>query len=160
MVIRPEPLTREAFRPFGDVIEVTGKRAELINRGHTQKYAELANLLATDNERMALAIYRSQPVEMPLSLEALERHPLGSQAFIPLHGRPFPVVVALPGSSPDVSDLRAFLSNGNQGFNLNPGVWHHYQISLGQESDYLVVDRAGDGNFEEIKLANPAVLQI
>ncbi len=160
MVIRPEPLTREAFMPFGDVIEISGRHAELINEGNTRKFADLARLEAGEDGHLALAIYRSRAVETPIKLDILERHPHGSQAFIPLHNRPFPVVVALPGSAPGPSDLRAFLSNGLQGVNLHPGVWHHYQISLEQDSDYLVIERAGNGNFEEIRLVEPVVLQI
>ena len=91
----------------------------------------------------------------------MERHPLGSQAFIPLHNRPFPVVVAVAGPQPGIRDIRAFLSNGRQGINLRAGSWHHYQLSLEQSSDYLVIDRAGeDVNFEEINLEEPLTLQI
>ncbi len=161
MVIRPEPLTRRAFQPYGEVIELEGQHAELINDGNTEKFADLAKLVVADGGRIALHVFRSQALEPPIAIKSMERHPLGSQAFIPLHNRPFPIVVAAPGPVPGVQDIRAFLSNGRQGINLRAGCWHHYQLSLGQSSDYLVFDRAGDGaNFEEIELAEPLTVQI
>ncbi len=153
MVIRPEPLTRVAFRPFGEVIELEGVEQQAINEGHTAKFAGLAALVATDGAPLALHLYRSQPVGPLVEVRTLERHPLGSQAFIPLHARPFPVVVAPAGSPPHARDVRAFLTNGRQGVNLAPGTWHHYQLSLGQESDYLVIERDGAGpNCDEHRL--------
>jgi ureidoglycolate lyase len=161
MVIRPEPLTREAFRPFGDVIEIEGRVAETINRGNTEKYADLARLVSLDDGRLALSIYRSRAVQPPVMIKAMECHPLGSQAFIPLHQRPFPVIVALPGTALLAGDIRAFLSNGLQGVNLLPGTWHHYQLSFEKRSDYLVIDRAGEGgNLEERELETPLFLQL
>jgi len=161
MLIRPEPLTRESFRPYGQVIEVQGRDAVLINDGNTEKFADLASLLASNRGRMALHIYRSKPAELPITIQVMESHPLGSQAFFPLHTRPFPIVVALPGPAPGPGEIRVFLSNGHQGVNLNPGVWHHYQLSLDQESDYLVIDRAGDDlNLETCSFDNPVVVQI
>ena len=145
MVIRPEPLTGEAFRPFGEVIDLEGRHAELINGGNTEKFAELASLAAADGGRLALHLYRSRPLNPPISIQLMERHPLGCQVFIPLHNRPFPVVVAAAGPAPGARDIRVFLSNGMQGVNLAAGTWHHYQLSLGQSSDYLVIDRADDG---------------
>ena len=157
MIIRAEPLSKAAFLPFGDVIEIADRPSDLINKGNTEKFPGLARLVSMDEADMELSIYRSHPVTTPVSIEALECHPRGSQAFFPLHNRPFPVVVALPGKSPQAADIRAFLSNGSQGINLNPGVWHHYQISLESLSDYLVVDRKGSGNLREIEL-DPAVI--
>ena len=161
MVIRPEPLTASAFHAFGEVIQMEGHQPHEINSGNTKKYADLARLVASDGARLALHLYRSTPVESPFTIRSMERHPLGSQAFVPLHDRPFPVVVALPGPAPGAADIRVFLSNGLQGVNLHPGTWHHYQLSLGQESDYLVIDRVGgEENFEEVILSEPVLLQI
>jgi ureidoglycolate lyase len=97
---------------------------------------------------------------LPFKIRLLERHPLGSQAFYPLHKRPFPVVVALAGDNPGLTDLRVFLSNGRQGVNIHPGVWHHYQLSLEQDSDYIVIDRAGPGdNCDEYQLKEAVLLK-
>ncbi len=150
VLIRPQALTRAAFAPFGEVLETAGLEPGLINFGNTQKFAPLAEIAVADNRRPQLSIYRSQAVVLPFRIRLVECHPLGSQAFYPLHPRPFPLVVARAGEPPFPADLQVFLSNGRQGVNLNAGVWHHYQLSLGQQSDYLVIDRGGEGdNYRE-----------
>jgi ureidoglycolate lyase len=150
MIIHAEPLTREAFQPFGDVLETRGLTPQLINFGNTQKFGGLADISIVDNASAQLSIYRSSAISVPFRIRLMECHPLGSQAFYPLHQRPFPVVVARAGNPPVPADIRVFLSNGRQGVNLHTGVWHHYQITLGQDSDYLVADRGGEGdNYRE-----------
>lgn len=161
MIIRPEPLTREAFLPFGDVLETDGINPELINFGNTQKFGDLAKIAIGDGGQGQLSIYRSRAIGLPFKIQLMERHPLGSQAFYPLHDRPFPVVVALADVVPGGKDIRVFLTNGRQGVNLHPGVWHHYQLTLGQESDYLVFDRGGGGeNYQEHRLTEEVLLDI
>ncbi len=150
MIVRPQPLTREAFLPFGDVLETGGVIPQQINFGNTHKFARLTDVHITDKGVAQLSLYRSRAITLPFRIRLVECHPLGSQAFYPLHPRPFPIVVARAGEPPAPADLRVFLSNGHQGVNLHAGVWHHYQLTLGQESDYLVVDRAGEGdNYRE-----------
>ncbi|MCY1176174.1 Ureidoglycolate lyase [compost metagenome] len=83
----------------------------------------------------------------------MERHPLASQAFVPLSGRAYLVVVAPAGPAPQVEDLRVFLARGDQGVNYAPGVWHHPLLALDEVSDFLVIDRGGPGdNCDEVKL--------
>jgi len=161
MIIRPESLTREAFLPFGDVLETDGVDPELINFGNTQKFGDLAEFTFAEGGQGQLSIYRSNAIELPFRIQLMECHPLGSQAFYPLHDRSFPVVVALPGAFPVAKDIRVFITNGRQGVNLHPGVWHHYQLTLGQESDYLVIDRRGAGkNCQEHRLVDEVLLEI
>lgn len=161
MIVRTEPLTREAFRPFGDVLETNGITAELINQGHTQKFADLANITLDNGGRAQISIYRSSAIELPFRILMMERHPFGSQAFFPLHDRPFPVVVVSPDSIPGPDTIRVFLSNGRQGVNIHPGVWHHYQLTLDKTSDYLVIDRGGPGdNCDEYQLEQEVILDI
>ena len=150
MLIRAQALTKEAFRPFGDVLETDGSPVQLINFGNTQKFSNLTKVATGDSGVAQLSIYRSTAITLPFRIRLVECHPLGSQAFYPLHQRPFPVVVARAGAVPCAEDLRVFLTNGRQGLNLFTGVWHHYQLTLGEESDYLVVDRGGKGdNYRE-----------
>lgn len=161
MIIRPEPLTRETFRSFGDVLETEGIDPQLINFGNTQKFGSLAKITTSNPGSVQLSIYRSSAIVLPFRIQLMECHPLGSQAFYPLHQRPFPVVVARAGSAPGAADIRVFQSNGHQGVNLYAGVWHHYQLTLGQESDYLVVDRGGqDDNYREHQLTEDVWLDI
>lgn len=161
MIIRPKPLTREAFLPYGEVLETDGINPELINSGNTKKYADLAKITVTGGGRGQFSIFRSSAIDLPFRIRLMERHPLGSQAFYPLHNRPFPVVVAQADTVPRPADIRVFLTNGHQGVNLHPGVWHHYQLTLGQESDYVVFDRSGDGkNYEECQLDEEVLLDL
>jgi len=139
-----QPLTAEAFAPFGDVIQRQGVSPEPINYGQTQKFADLARIDTGENGgETTIHLYRSEAVTFPFLVERMERHPLGSQTFMPLHQQPFPVIVAPPGDDPEIRSIRVFISNGEQGINLHKGVWHHYQISLTKTCDYLVIDRKG-----------------
>lgn len=151
-VITPEPLTADAFAPFGDVIEASD-RAEVIpiNYGWTTRFNALADVAVGDGHAI-LSIFRSKPLS-PLVLKIFERHPLGSQAFVPMQGRPFLVAVAPPGAL-DPAAVRVFRAEASQGVNYAKGTWHHFLLALEAESDFLVVDREGPGeNLDEIELA-------
>ncbi len=94
-ILAVERLTKEAFAPFGDVIEVEGAELRLINNGTTERFHDLARVEAAGTEaRVLINIFRGQSFEAPIDIVMMERHPFGSQAFIPLNGRPFLVVVA------------------------------------------------------------------
>ena len=155
-----QPLTAEAFAPFGEVIQRQGVTPESINYGQTQKYADLAWIDTTERDgETTVHLYRSQAVMLPFLVERMERHPLGSQAFIPLHHRPFPVVVAPASDRLDPGSIRCFITDGTQGVQLNKGVWHHHQLSLGETSDYVVIERDGPGeNTIEQALAQPLII--
>src|SRR5690606_33121423 len=145
-----EPLTKEAFAPFGDVIETEGAELRLINNGTTERYHDLARVEAAGSEaRVLVNIFRGQSFEAPIDIVMMERHPFGSQAFIPLNGRPFLVVVAEDaGGKP--ARPRVFLARGDQGVNYLRNAWHHPLLALEQKSDFLVVDRAGkEDNLQE-----------
>jgi ureidoglycolate lyase len=146
------PLTADAFRPYGDVIEA-GDRFAVINGGTTRHYADLARIdVDAQGGRARLSLYHVMPYEMPLVVTMLERHPLSSQLFMPLDDAPFLVVVAERGGNAiEPSAVRAFLTNGRQGVNYHAGTWHHPVIALDRETDFLVVDRAGSGrNCDEV----------
>lgn len=141
------PLTREAFAPFGEVLQTGGAEHFPINAGTTERYHALAAVtLDGPPARAILSIFRGQPVTPPVRLALLERHPLGSQAFMPLDRRPYLVVVAPPGEGFALGDVHAFLARGDQGVSYAPGVWHHPLLALEAVSDFLVVDRDGPGN--------------
>jgi ureidoglycolate lyase len=142
-----EPLTKEAFAPFGDVIETDGSAHFMINNGSTQRFHRLAEVqTARSDDKAIISIFRAEALEMPLTVRMLERHPLGSQAFVPLLGKPFLIVVAPLGDAPDSELTRAFISNGRQGVNYHRGVWHHPVLTIEKRDDFLVVDRSGSGN--------------
>lgn len=149
-----EPLTPEAFAPFGDVIDARTADYFHINAGRTRRYHDLAMVeLLGDEARPLISIFASQPVAIPLTLDFLECHPLGSQAFMPLHGERFLIVVAPPGETIDPATVRAFVTDGRQGVNYRAGTWHAIQSVLDREGEFLVVDRGGPGdNCEEYSL--------
>ncbi len=154
IILKPAPLTAEAFALFGDVIEAGGAR-ELrhINYGYTQRFHDLARLDVTQAGGMPLvSLFRSTPLARPVAVKVMERHPLSSQAFYPLSGRPYMVVVADRGDF-KVENLRAFVAAADQGVNYHAGVWHHFSLALDAPSDFLVIDRGGsDKNCDEVFL--------
>ena len=159
--IRIEPLTAAAFAPFGQVIEMAGAQHYPINGGMTERYHDLARVeLGGVHPRPLISIFRGQPYALPLSLKLVERHPLGSQAFYPLSERPFLVIVAgdLSGT-PDTP--RAFLTTPGQGVNIAMNTWHGVLTPLQAASDFLVVDRGGEGNnLQEHHFATPYTVQL
>lgn len=144
------PLSRDSFAPFGDVIELGSATPLLINERTTERFDDLARVEVGEGQAK-ISLFRGQPRPAPIRIAMLERHPLGSQAFVPLDGRPYLVVVA---AEPTPDALRAFRAKGHQGVNYHRNVWHHPLLVLQPDSLFLVVDRAGDGdNLEEAWLA-------
>lgn len=148
--IKIEPLSAQAFAPFGDVISSDGDPDFLINQGKCGRHHDLAKLdFIGESGRANISIADSQGYELPLNLVMLERHPLGSQAFIPMSDRPFLVVVARDKSgAPD--GIQAFLTNGTQGVNYFRNTWHGVLTPLDHPQQFVIVDRTGPGdNLEE-----------
>lgn len=157
-----ERLTAERFARFGDVIAAEAARQHFaINGGNTERYHDLARIETDPQGRPLISIFRGQPRELPFAVALLERHPLGSQAFMPLGAQPYLIVVARAGDAPAPDDLRAFLAQPGQGVNYAPGVWHHPLLALNEVSDFLVIDRGGPGNnCDEITLTEPRYLTL
>jgi ureidoglycolate lyase len=152
--LTPEPLTAEAFAPFGEVIEASDRAERIaINYGYTTRFNDLARIdVAEGGGHAIVSLFRARPLDPP-HLKIFERHPLGSQSFTPLSGRPFLVAVA-PAGAFDPAAVRVFRARPHQGVNYAKGVWHHFLLPLQGESDFLVIDRAGPGeNLDEIELA-------
>ncbi|MGN6315957.1 ureidoglycolate lyase [Trinickia sp.] len=156
-----EPLTRTAFAPFGDVVSLDGARHFPINGGTTERFHDLATIdVAAAGGRPLINVFRGQPRALPLQVTMMERHPLGSQAFIPLADIRYLVVVA-PAGDFDIDRMRAFSVHGRTGVNYARGVWHHPLIALDTVSDFLVVDRGGNQpNCDEIALSEPCLLSL
>ena len=153
--IHPEPLTATAFAAFGDVLDATGD-FRLINDGMCQRHHDRARLdfapeVSPDN-RAGLSIFNATPRALPYSFDLIERHPEGSQAFIPMSQHPFLVIVARsPQDKP-----RAFLTNGAQAINLHRGTWHGVLTPLHAPGLFAVVDRIGtSANLEEHRYLQP-----
>lgn len=146
--IRVEPLTRAAFEPYGDVIDIDASasaRVRAINQGSAARIDDLTTLDLTDADgRPCLAIFRTADMRWPLRLRLFERHRLGSQTFVPLADGRCLAVVAGSGGQPDEHDVRAFVTRPGQGFTLRRGVWHHPLITLGAAT-VLVIERSAAG---------------
>jgi ureidoglycolate lyase len=141
-----EPLTQQAYAPFGQVIETEGAHHYPINGGMTERYHDLAKVeLGGVHPRPLISIARGQPYALPLTLSMVERHPLGSQAFYPLTQRPFLSIVA-PDEGGIPGRPRAFLAAPGQGINMAMNTWHAVLTPLGETSDFLIIDRGGEGN--------------
>ena len=151
-----KPLTRASFAPFGDVMEMEGAAHYPINNGMTTRYHDLANIEATGpNAKIIVSLFAGQPYALPLELLLVERHPLGSQAFYPLDGKPWLVIVARDENG-EPSDPEAFLASGIQGVNYPAGQWHGVLTPFGAPQNFIVIDRGGDGkNLEEFTFETP-----
>jgi ureidoglycolate lyase len=157
-VVALEPLTAEAFRPFGEVIDAQSSAHFTINEGYAERHDDLAQIdVLREGGRPRLSIFRAKPRPWPLALSLLERHPLGSQAFVPMSPLPYLVVVCggqLAQDAPDLALLRCFFAEPGQGVNYARGTWHHPLLALHEVCDFAVVDRAGPGNnCDELPLA-------
>lgn len=154
-----EPLSQDAFAPFGQVIEASEAAQHFtINDGNTERYHDLARIDPGADGRAIVSIFRGLPRQLPFEVCMMERHPLASQAFVPLSGHPYLVVVAPAGPAPTVDLLRGFLCRADQGVNYAVGVWHHPLLALHAVSDFLVIDRSGPGRNCDIVALSPAGL--
>lgn len=157
--IKPAPLTARAFAPFGDVLEATGVPDKVINQGLCDRFHDRAKLDFGEHGRAGISIFRAKPFSLPMTLEMVERHPDGSQAFIPMSEHSFLVVVA-----PDIDGTPgaplAFLTAPGQGVNFHRGIWHGALSPLYEPGLFAVVDRIGDTpNLEEHWFKSPYVVE-
>jgi ureidoglycolate lyase len=142
--LSPVPLTRENFAAYGDVIESSSPAASAMNAERFERFDDLCAVEAHDG-RIAISIARCRSVtKLPYRFDMIERHPHGSQAFVPLTPCRMLVVVAPPGDAAATGDLRAFFSNGQQGINYHRGTWHMPLIAFDQGQEFLVVDLSGE----------------
>lgn len=142
-------LSKAAFTEFGDVIEMEGAKHFGINSGTIERYHDLANIdVGVENQgRSNISIGScNQPVSLPFTLQVMERHPEGTQAFIPMNETPVIVAVAPVSSHIDTEDIRVFVTNGKQGFNYKKGVWHMPLVSTESRQKFVIVDRIGPGD--------------
>lgn len=155
------PLASDIFSPYGDVIETEGANHFSINKGTIERYHDLASVTigAGNGGRALISIVSVNTITaLPAQIKLVERHPLGSQAFIPMDNTPMIVVVAPAGDDFQIETLQAFVTNGRQGINYHPGIWHMPLIAPKLEQQWLVVDRGGPGNnCDELCLKDSAI---
>ncbi len=153
--IEIEPLTADAFAPFGDLIDTAGEPTKLINNGLCERYNDRIRLDFDKRGRAGVSVLYGQPYALPYTFDLVERHPLGSQAFIPMIDAPFLVIVAhdengVPGTP------QAFLTASFQGVNIYRNTWHGILTPLEKPTPFAVVDWIGeDPNLEEYRFNSP-----
>ena len=146
-----EPLSNTSFEAFGEVIELRGSPDRMINSGRCGRHHDLAGLEFLEG-RAGVSLFDSEPVRLPYEFDLVERHPLGSQAFLPMQVDPFLVIVATAGDDGRPGKPSAFITSGTQGVNYRRGVWHGVLTPLHRRGLFAVVDRIGEGeNLEEYR---------
>ncbi|MGB7301421.1 MAG: ureidoglycolate lyase [Burkholderiaceae bacterium] len=145
----PVALTEEAFAHFGQVIDIRNLVPQVINDGSAQRF-DTAVSVDPGGGSAAISVFVGQPHHYPVRVATMERHPLGSQTFMPLDRRPYLVVVATNGPEGLPMAPRVFIASGEQGVSYPAGLWHHPLLALEEVSRFLVIDRQGPGNNLEL----------
>jgi ureidoglycolate lyase len=157
--LKPVPLTAEAFAPFGEVIETSGVQPKTINQGYAKRFNDLCRVdVSPDGGEVNVSLFTAVPRPAPIAIKLMERHPLGSQAFIPMQNEPWLVLVCADPS--DFASYRLFSATGQQGVNYARNAWHH-PLLVFNESHFLIIDRKGPGsNLEEVWLPDGHTVHI
>lgn len=152
--IHTEPMTATAFAAFGDLLDCSGAPDKLINQGLCGRYHDRAALDFADG-RAGISLFKADLRSLPYRLDLLERHPLGSQAFVPMSHDPF-LVIAAPDEDGKPGTPRAFLTQAGQAINFHRNTWHGVLTPLSGTGLFAVIDRIGDGaNLQEHWLETP-----
>ena len=145
-VIKPIKITRENFSSFGDLISSKNINPLDINEGYAKRFDNLASINTSKKDgKTIVSIFSSLKRSFPMKINMMEKHPLGSQAFVPMKETTFLCFVAPVGDFPDKKKIQSFVIPPNTGINYKPGIWHFPLIST-EDTDFLVVDRKGNGN--------------
>ena len=144
--IKPKKINKINFSKFGQVIDTSKKKYFRINNGYAKRYDNLGKINTSLNKgRTIVSIFSAKKRKFPMKVDMMEKHPLGSQAFVPMKETSFLVFVAPKGNKPDLKKIQSFRIPKQTGINLNPGIWHFPLIST-KDMNFLVVDRKGKGN--------------
>ena len=145
-IIEPILITKKNFAKYGDMISTKDIKPLEINNGYAKRYDGIANLnTSSDNGETTISIFSALKRNFPMKIDMMEKHPLGSQAFIPMKETTFLSFVAPSGESPEISKIQSFIVPPKTGINYKPGIWHFPLIST-EDTNFLVIDRKGDGN--------------
>ena len=146
ITVNPKLITKENFSKFGDVVTTDDIKPLEINEGYAKRFDGIANLnTSKDNGETTICIFSALKRSFPMKIDMMEKHPLGSQAFVPMKESTFLVFVAPEGDKPNLSKAEAFIVPPGIGVNYNPGTWHFPLIAT-EDMNFLVVDRKGSGD--------------
>ena len=144
--VKPIEITKENFSDFGDVISSENIKPIDINAGYAKRFDDLANINTLKDEgKTIVSIFSATKRNFPMKIDMMEKHPLGSQAFMPMKETTFLAFVAPPGDLPKIEKIKSFIVPPKKGINYKPGVWHFPLIST-EDTDFLVIDRQGNGD--------------
>jgi len=144
-IIKPIKVTRSNFATYGDLISTNDINPIDINAGYAKRFDNLADLnTSKDGGKSIVSIFSALKRAFPMTIDMMEKHPLGSQAFIPMKETTFLCLVALPGELPEINKIQSFIIPPKMGINYKPGVWHFPLIST-EDTNFLVIDRKGSG---------------
>ena len=145
LIIKPKNITKENFAAFGDLISSDNINPMDINEGYAKRFNNLANIdTYKDKGETIVSIFSTLKRSFPMKINMMEKHPLGSQAFVPMKETIFLSFVAPPGNAPEINKIQSFIIPPKMGINYKPGIWHFPLIST-EDTNFLVVDRKGDG---------------
>ena len=146
IIIEPKPITKENFSKFGDMITTENIKSIEINNGYAKRFDDIAKLdTSNENGETTISIFSALKRSFPMKIDMMEKHPLGSQAFIPMKETTFLTLVAPAGEKPDLEQIESFIVPIGKGVNYKAGVWHFPLIST-EDMDFIVVDRKGSGD--------------
>ena len=144
-IIKPIKINKSSFASYGDLISTYDINPMDINAGYAKRFDNLADLnTAKDGGKTIVSIFSALKRTFPMTIDMMEKHPLGSQAFIPMKETTFLCLVALPGELPEINKIQSFIIPPKMGINYKPGVWHFPLIST-EDTNFLVIDRKGSG---------------
>ena len=145
IIIKPIKITRKNFAKYGDLISSDDINPMDVNAGYAKRFDNLANINTSKNEgKTIVSIFSALKRTFPMKINMMQKHPLGSQAFIPMKETTFLCFVAPPGESPEIDKLQSFIIPPKTGINYKPGIWHFPLIST-EDTNFLVIDRKGNG---------------
>ena len=145
-IFKPTKINRKNFSLYGDLISSNDIDYIDINAGYAKRFDNLANIDTLNGEgRTIVSIFSALKRTFPMKIDMMEKHPLGSQAFIPMKETTFLSFVAPSGESPEISKIQSFIVPPKTGINYKPGIWHFPLIST-EDTNFLVIDRKGNGN--------------
>ena len=146
IIIKPKKITRKNFQKFGDLISIKKKKSININDGYAKRFDNLCRINTSSKKgKTIMSIFSAKKRKFPMNIKMMEKHPLGSQAFVPMNETTFLVFVAPKGKRPNTKKIESFIVPKQTGINYKPGIWHFPLIST-KNMNFLVIDRKGIGN--------------
>jgi len=145
VIIQPIKITKENFSEFGDVISSENIKPIDINSGYAKRFDNLASINTLKNDgKTIVSIFSALKRSFPMKIDMMEKHPLGSQAFMPIKETTFLAFVAPEGDFPTINKIKSFIVPPRVGINYKLGVWHFPLIST-EDTNFIVIDRKGSG---------------